>query len=267
MQDLLVNYPGFYIQPRTIRTYPDSLLANAMGYIGEISKRNLDKDSTKYYRQGDYIGISGIESEYEDYLRGKRGIKYVMVNVRGVEKGAFRDGKFDTLPVPGENIVTTIDLDLQAYAEKLMKGKVGSVVAIEPSTGEILSMVTAPFYNPHQLSGKGFGENYTELNRDSLKPLFNRPVQAMYPPGSIFKTVQALIAMQEGVVKPKEQVYCSAGPMGDHAPFGYYDIEKAVKYSSNTYFYLIFRKIINQNKDPSTYKDSQIGLNNWRELP
>lgn len=265
MQDLLVNYPGFYIQPRTIRTYPDSLLGNAVGYIGEISKRGLEEDSTKYYRQGDYIGISGLESEYENYLRGKRGIRYVMVNVRGVEKGAFRGGRFDTLPVPGENITTTIDLELQEYAEKLMDGKVGSVVAIEPKTGEVLSIVSAPFYDPHLLSGKGFGQNFLDLNKDSLKPLFNRPVQAMYPPGSIFKAVQSLIAMQEGVVTANEQVYCSAGPMGDHAPFGFYDVSKAIKYSSNTYFYLIFRRIINQNKDPNTYKDSQIGLNMWRD--
>lgn len=265
IQDLLVRFPGFFVEARTTRGYPDSVMANALGYIGEISKTALERDSSKYYRQGDYIGQSGLEYAYEKYLRGRQGVRYVMVNVHGVVKGSFRDGKFDTLPQPGANLYTGVDLNLQKYAEKLMRGKVGSLVAIEPSSGEILAMVSAPFYNPEELAGDGLSVNYPRLEQDSLKPLFNRPIMAMYPPGSIFKTVQSLIALQEGVIKPGQTIACGPGhPMGDHAPFGIYDIPKAIQFSSNTFFYLLYRRIINQNKSPNTFKDSQIGLDIWR---
>ncbi|GAB4335102.1 MAG: penicillin-binding protein 2 [Flammeovirgaceae bacterium] len=266
IQDLLVKFPGFFVEARTTRGYPDSVMSNSLGYIGEVSKQMLDKDTTKYYRQGDYIGQSGLEYSYEKYLRGRQGARYVMVNVHGVVKGAFRNGRFDTLPEPGKNIYTGVDLSLQQYAETLMRGKVGSLVAIEPSTGQILAMVSAPFYNPEMLAGEGLSKNYVALEEDSLKPLFNRPIMAMYPPGSIFKTVQSLIALQEGVIAPNQFIVCGPGhPMGDHAPFGSYDIPKAIQYSSNTFFYLLFRRIINQEKDPNTFKDSQIGLDIWRD--
>ena len=146
IQDRLVEYPGFHIRARTTRKYQYNSLANALGYIGEISRKQLEMDTTKFYKSGDFVGISGLEAAYEEELRGQRGVSYKMVNVRGVEKGMFKDGAYDTLSQPGRDLVLTIDLDLQTYAEKLINGKTGSVVAIEPSTGEILTLVSSPSY-------------------------------------------------------------------------------------------------------------------------
>ena len=264
IQDRLIDYSGFYIQARSVRSYPQHCLANALGYIGEISKRQLSADTTDYYRMGDYIGIGGIEQKYEKPLRGERGVKYKMVNVRGVVKGEFDEGRHDTLSVPGENLVSSIDLTLQKYAEKLLDGKVGSLVAIEPSTGEILSIVSSPSYDPNLLTGRKFSSNFQVLQSDTLVPLFNRPIMAMYPPGSMFKTVQSLIAMQEKVITPTELIYCDGSLIGDLAPPGYYDIKEGITYSSNNFFYQVFKRIIEQGKDPSPYIDSRIGLQEWR---
>jgi penicillin-binding protein 2 len=266
IQDFLVDYPGFEIRARTTRTYPQGILANSLGYIAEISKSELEEDEENYYHQGDYIGKSGIEAYYEEELRGRRGIKFKLKNVNGIEKGDFKDGEFDTLAVPGLPLTSTIDLDLQMYAEKLLAGKVGSLVAIEPSTGEILAIVSTPFYDPNLLSGREFGNNFSALQSDTLVPLFNRPIMAMYPPGSIFKTVQALIALEQGVVDPNELIYIDNTLIGDHAPPGLYDLHEAIKYSSNNYFFKMFRKIINHKDDPNTYIDSRIGLERWQKM-
>ncbi|MDN4164605.1 penicillin-binding protein 2 [Cytophagales bacterium LB-30] len=265
IQDALVDFKGFYVIARTVRSYPEAIAANALGYIGEINKSRLERDTTGYYKQGDYIGISGLESYYEEFLRGKRGVKYRLVNVRGIEKGAFKDGEYDTLPIPGEDITTTIDLKLQQYGEKLMEGKVGSIVAIEPQTGEILSIISAPDYDPNLLTGRDYSANFNVLQNDSLVPLFNRPIMATYPPGSMFKSIQALIALQEKVLYANEQVFCEGNLIGDHAPPGYYDVRKAIMLSSNNYFVKVFRRVINQNVDPNTFIDSRIGLEKWRD--
>ncbi|PIB37236.1 peptidoglycan glycosyltransferase [Reichenbachiella sp. 5M10] len=265
IEDQLVDVRGFYPKARTIRGYDYENLGNVLGYIGEINQRQLNADTTNYYRSGDYLGITGLESSYEKTLRGKRGVRYKMVNVRGVDQGSFKDGKLDTLSVPGEDLVLSIDLELQRYAERLMEGKIGSVVAIEPSTGEILAFVSAPSYQPSVLSGREFSVNYRALTQDSLKPLFNRPLMAMYPPGSIFKIVQALIGLEEGVITAKEQVYCDNSLIGDHAPPGYYDVRKAIMFSSNNYFLKLFRRIINQNPELSQFEQAPIGLQNWSE--
>ena len=262
-EDILIDYPGFFLSSRTVRGYNHKSLANAVGYIGEISSAELKRDTTSYYRSGDYIGISGLEKYYEKELRGKQGVKFKMVNAKGIEKGAFKDGKLDTLSTPGVNLVSTIDLELQAYGEKLMAGKAGAVVAIEPSTGEVLSIISAPSYDPNELSGRYFGKNFAELTVDSLKPLFNRAIMSVYPPGSTFKPLQALIALQEGVIEPKEQIFCSGVLVGDHAPPGYYNVERAIEKSSNNYFYIVFRRIINQKLDPNTFVDSRLGLDKW----
>jgi len=264
IQDKLINFEGFYIYARSVRDYPYQTLANALGYVGEISKNQLDRDTTGYYRMGDYIGISGLESSYENDLRGTRGVKKRMVNVRGVEKGLFKEGRDDTLSVPGEDLMSTIDLEIQLYAEKLLAGKVGSLVAIEPETGEILSIVSSPSYEPSKLSGRVFSENFVKLSQDTLVPLFNRPIMAMYPPGSMFKTLQSLIALQENVVKPDEFIYSDGRLIGDLAPNGYYDIKDAITYSSNNYFFKLFRRIINQGDDPNPYLNARYGLEQWR---
>ena len=263
--DHLVDYPGFYIQARSLRGYDHPIFANGLGYIGEINKQQLARDTTRYYRQGDYIGVSGIESFYESELCGQNGVQYNMANVRGVVKGAFKEGRYDTLSVPGLNLVTTIDLDLQAYGEWLFENLAGAVVAIEPSTGEILAMVTAPSYDPAMLSGRKVGENFVALTQDSLTPLYNRTIMSFQPPGSTFKPLQALIALQEGVIKPGERVFCSGGLVGDHAPPGFYDVGTAIQRSSNNFFYILFRRIINQNLSPNTFIDSRIGLEKWNQ--
>ncbi len=263
IESYLIDFPGVYVSPRTVRGYNYKSAANALGYIGEIPPRQLKKDTLKYYREGDYVGRSGLESYYEEYLRGQRGASYKMVNVRGVVKGSFQGGEYDTLSVPGKNLTSTIDLDLQAYAEKLMKGKVGSLVAIEPSTGEILAMVSAPDYDPGLLSGRLLGKNIGKLYGDSLKPLFNRPIMAAYPPGSIFKTLQALVALQEGVIRPGEKIYCDHKLIGDHAPIGLFDIQRAIKYSSNNFFVKVFKEVLNRGVDSNTFVDSRLGLDKW----
>lgn len=263
IQDKLINFKGFYISARSVREYPHPVLSNALGYVGEISKGQLDKDTTNYYRMGDYIGISGIESSYEKQLRGQRGVKKRMVNVRGVEQGLYKDGRLDTISVPGSNLVSTIDLTLQQYAEKLLAGKVGSLVAIQPSTGEILGIISAPSYDPNLLSGREFPDNFQILSLDTLVPLFNRPIMAMYPPGSMFKTIQALIALQENVIDEDELIYSDGRLIGDLAPIGYYDVEEAITYSSNNYFFKVFRRIINRRQDPNPYIDARFGLEKW----
>ncbi|MDN5212614.1 penicillin-binding protein 2 [Fulvivirgaceae bacterium BMA12] len=265
IQSLLLDYPGFNIVARTVRGYPYGSLANALGYMREIDQKGLDRDTVNYYKKGDYIGISGVEASYEEPLRGKRGVQYKMVNAIGVVKGSFNNGTFDTLSIPGQNLHASIDITLQNYAEKLLNGKRGSVVAIEPSTGEILSIVSRPSYNPNILSGRDLSKNYRTLTQDTLKPLFNRPIMATYPPGSIFKTLQALIALQEGVITPGEQIYCDGLLIGDHAPPGYYNVHRGIKYSSNNYFFKVFRRIINQKKHENTFIDARIGLTNWRK--
>lgn len=264
MQDLLVDYSGFYIVPRTVRAYPYHGMANAFGYIGEISKYRLDRDTSRYYRQGDYIGISGLESNYEVSLRGKRGVRYSMVNVRGLEKGAFKNGRLDTLPQIGENLISTIDIELQEYGETLMEGKVGSVIAIEPSTGEILSFVSAPTYNPNLLTGRGYSEYFNVLSKDSLKPLYNRPLMAQYRPGSIFKIIQALVALQEGVITEGTRLRCNRAIIACHGSHSYENLQGAITNSCNPYFVQVSRKMINQGISEDTYEDTRIGLEKWR---
>jgi penicillin-binding protein 2 len=266
LQQYLVDFPGFYINARTVRGYTHQNLAHALGYIGEISPKKLENPKYAGYLPGDYLGISGIESEYEPFLMGKRGVKFKMVNVRGIDKGPFKNGEYDTLSVAGQNLVSTIDLELQKYGEKLMKGKIGSVVAIEPATGEILAYVSAPGYDPNLLTGKEFGKNYMKLQGDSLKTLFNRPIMATYPPGSIFKLVQALVAMQDGIITPQTGFPCNQNLIkcahGHEAPT---NLRIAIKHSCNPYFYQVFRNVINQGKSPNPFIDSRIGLDDWRK--
>jgi len=264
MQDLLVDYPGFYIIPRTVRAYPYNGMANALGYIGEISKYRLDRDTSRYYRQGDYIGISGLESKYEEPLRGKRGVKYRMVNVRGLVKGSFKNGRLDTIPQIGDYLTSTIDIDLQEYGETLMKGKVGSVIAIEPSTGEILSFISAPSYDPNLLTGRSYSEYFQQLLTDTLKPLYNRPLMAMYRPGSIFKIVQALVALQEGVITEGTRLRCNRAIIGCHGSHSFENLQGAITNSCNPYFVQVSRKMINQGTSENTYEDTRIGLEKWR---
>ncbi|MGY6561997.1 MAG: penicillin-binding protein 2 [Luteibaculaceae bacterium] len=260
----LYKFQGFYAQPRMLRNYPQGIAAHVLGYIGEVNKQTIKNNP--YYRQGDYIGISGVEKYYEEELRGKRGVRYVLVDVFNNEKGSFKDGALDTLPESGINLVSTIDADLQAYAERLMLGKKGSIVALEPSTGEVLAIVSAPGYNPNMLVGRIRNKNFQSLSNDSLKPLFNRSLQSVYPPGSIFKIPQALVGQQMGVLTPNTQIYCDGSIIGDHVPTGYYNLFDAIRLSSNMYFRVAVNRMIVRGVDKNPLRDAAIGLRNWNDL-
>ena len=209
LQEVLFKFPGFYVQPRTLRKYPDPMAAHLFGYIGEVDTNVTKKDP--YYKEGDYIGKSGIEQSYEKVLRGKRGTRTMLVDVFNREKGSFHEGKFDTAAVAGQNLTLSLDARLQAYGEKLFQNKVGGVVAIDPGSGEILACVSSPGYDPNLLVGRMRTKNYATLLFEPTKPLFNRALMAYYPPGSTFKLINDLIAEQEGVLFPNTSYYCDGG--------------------------------------------------------
>lgn len=265
IQDHIDEFPGFYIQARTTRAYTTAAFANALGYVSEISKGQLSRDSSGIYRQGDYIGQSGIENYYETYLRGKRGVSYLLRNKDGIIKGKFKDGRYDTLSVPGQDLVTTIDLDLQEYGEYLMKGKAGSIIAIEPATGEILAMVSGPSYDPNLLSGKNYSSNFTLISNDTNKPLFNRPLMAQYRPGSIFKIAQSMVALQEGVISPETRIKCNRSIIDCHGPHSNEDLRGAITHSCNPYFRDVLRRMLNKGVSNDPFKDTRIGLEEWNK--
>jgi penicillin-binding protein 2 len=264
-EDYLVNFKGFSIQSRITRAYTEPVMANALGYVSEISKRNLEKDTSGFYNQGDYVGQSGLEAYYENVLRGKPGVRFKIRNVRGIEKGAFSDGELDVLSEPGLNLHTTIDLELQKYGEMLLEGKSGSIVAIEPSTGEVLAIVSGPSYDPAQLTGRNYSENYTEISRDSLNPLFNRPLMAQYRPGSIFKVIQAMVALQEGVITPDTRFRCNRSIIGCHGPHSNEDLVGAITHSCNPYFWNVMKRVVNRDVSTDPFEDTRIGMKTWSE--
>jgi len=263
IQDNIDEFPGFYVQARTTRAYASKAAANAMGYVSEISKNQLAHDTSQIYKQGDYIGQSGIEAYYEKYLRGQRGVKYLMRNKDGVIKGSYADKKYDTLSLPGQDLVSTIDLKLQEYGEFLMNGKSGSIIAIEPSTGEVLAMVSGPSYDPNLLTGKNYSSNFVMISNDTNKPLFNRPLMAGYRPGSIFKIAQAMVALQEGVITPETRIRCDRSIINCHGPHSNEDLRGAITNSCNPYFHNVLRRMLNQGKSNSPFDDTRIGLAEW----
>lgn len=265
IQDHLDEFPGLYIQARTTRSYTTSALANALGYVSEISKDQLTKDETGIYRQGDYIGQSGVEAFYEEQLRGKRGVKFKLRNVRGIEKGSFKNGAYDTLSVPGKDLVSSIDIDLQQYGEYLLKGKSGSIVAIEPTTGEILTLVSGPSYDPNKLTGRNYSSNFVLISNDTNKPLFTRPLMAQYRPGSIFKIAQAMTALQEGVITPETRIRCDRTIIGCHGNHSNEDLVGAITNSCNPYFHGVLRRMLNQGVSNDPYEDTRFGLDEWNK--
>ncbi|MBO4307621.1 MAG: penicillin-binding protein 2 [Bacteroidales bacterium] len=262
-QNRLYRFHGFYVQQRTLRVYDKPIAAHVLGYVGEVDDRDIENDH--YYRQGDYIGKSGLEKSYESVLRGIKGKKIMHVDVHNREIGSYRNGMCDTMPVEGGNIYTTIDATLQEYAEKLMANKRGCIVAIEPSTGEVLALVSAPCYDPNLLVGRVRGENYLKLLGDISKPLFNRALQAQYPPGSIFKVAQAMTALNLGVINPGTGFPCDKSLVGCHNHPSARSVREAIKMSCNPYFYYTYRRIIQQGKYKNIYKDAQYGLTVWHD--
>jgi penicillin-binding protein 2 len=266
IEEKLFKFPGFFVQSRTLRKYSSPIAAHTMGYIGEVSPDLIGKDP--YYRSGDYIGISGIEKSYEEILRGKKGMKIRVVDVFNRDMGTFQKGKYDTSAVAGTNLYSSIDEDLQALGERLMANKKGSIVAIEPSTGEILCIVSSPSYDPNLLVGRVRNFNYTLLSEDSVNvPLFNRALMAMYPPGSTFKPVNALVGQQEGVLFPSTQYSCPGGfslgggkKVGCHAHWGPLNLPESIQYSCNTYYCKVFKSIIDNKK----YSTAKQGYTAWR---
>ncbi|HWZ34626.1 MAG TPA: penicillin-binding protein 2 [Mucilaginibacter sp.] len=253
LQERLSEFPGFRVGPHPIRSYPDSVAAQFLGYIGEVNDNTIAK-SGGYYHLGDYIGISGVEKAYENILRGQQGVKNVMVDSKGVQKGSYANGAYDTLAVPGEKLTSSLDLGLQKLGEKLMRNKVGSIVAIEPSSGEILAFVSTPSYDPNLLVGHDRSANYTKLNDNPYMPFLVRPIQASYPPGSSFKPLSALIAMQEGVITPETGYTCPGYYVAGNRRIkcyngeahGYVTLASAVAESCNGYFDMVFEKLINR---------------------
>lgn len=267
IQDRLTEYPGIYPTERTVRDYPNKTIANALGYVKEVDRAFLEADTTNYYRQGDLIGKSGLEWQYEKHLRGTRGVSYVIRNVRGVVKGKFQEGRFDTVPGIGKNLTTTIDLDLQLYGEQLMQNKRGAVVAIEPETGEILTMISFPSYDPNLLTGEGkeASKNYIALVNDPDKPLFNRAIQAVYPPGSTFKTLMALTGLQDGVLDTSTTYFsCDKSIVGCHGHPSPLNLMESLRHSCNPFYVKALRKVILQNRDKDEHQDTRRGLEEWK---
>lgn len=261
-QEKMYQFPGFEVQPRMIRSYPKPIAGHLLGYIGEVDEAVIKKNA--YYRLGDYIGINGIEKSYETELRGVNGTKIFMVDVHNCIQRAYANGRYDSLAQLGKNITCTIDADLQEYGERLMHNKLGSVVAIEPSTGEILAMVSAPSYDPGLLVGRERAANYKVLQLDTLQPIFNRSIMAPYPPGSTFKVVNALVGMQEGVVSPGTRYVCNGRypigrGVGCHHHFSPLNLTQAIQVSCNAYFCYVFRSIIDNPK----YASDKMAMNEW----
>jgi penicillin-binding protein 2 len=259
LQEQLYKFKGFQTQSRTLREYSSTAAAHALGYVGEVGIGDIERD--KYYVSGDYIGKSGIEKTYENQLRGVKGVKKKLVDVHNREQGSYRSGSEDVPAQIGKNLISTLDLDLQLYAEKLFKNKRGSIVAIEPSTGEVLAMVSAPAYDPDLLVGRVRGSNYSKLVSDTLKPLFNRSLQAKYPPGSTFKIINTLIGLQEQVINLNTRYACygkQSSPMRcTHDHGSPVNLIEAIRESCNPFLWNTFRSILYK------YNSSAEGFDVW----
>lgn len=249
LQEKLYLLPGFFIQKRTVREYAYHSGANILGNIREVSASDVERD--RYYRRGDYTGDLGIEKSYENALRGQKGEEILMKDAYGRIKGKYEGGIHDVAPISGHNLTLSIDMELQEYGERLMQGKIGAIVAIEPSTGEILALVTSPNYDPSLLVGRERGNNYSELTKNPYKPLYDRSIQGAYPPGSTFKPTQGLIFLQEGVVTTSTMYPCHRGyvnglRVGCHGHASPIALKPALQTSCNAYFCWGFKNMIDK---------------------
>ncbi len=249
LQEKLNLFPGFFIQKRTVRQYNTAGSANILGNIREVSAEDVARD--EYYRAGDYTGDLGVEKSYEEALRGRKGVEILMKDAHGRIKGKYEEGRHDVAPLSGRNLTLSIDLELQEYGERLMQGKIGAIVAIEPETGEILCLVSSPGYDPSLLVGKERGKNYSRLVMDHYKPLYDRAIQGAYPPGSTFKPTQGLIFLQEGVVTTSTMYPCYHGyvnglKVGCHGHASPISLKPALQTSCNAYFCWGFKNMIDK---------------------
>ncbi len=265
-REKMFRFPGFYIQRRAIRQYQYPYAAHVLGDVAEVSQRDIDEDD--YYLQGDYIGKLGVERFYEKQLRGEKGMQILLRDAHGRIKGRYQNGKYDRRPVPGKNLTLAIDVELQALGERLMEGKIGSIVAIEPSTGEVLCMVSSPTYDPRIMTGRKRGKNHLALQRNIWKPLLNRSIMGQYPPGSTFKTSQALTYLTEGIITPTTAFQCHHGfsfrglHVGCHGHGSPLALVDAISTSCNGFFcWGLYYMIGNRGKYGSVVN----AMNRWRD--
>lgn len=266
LSEQLSRFPGFFVQSRTIRHYPDSVASHFLGYIKEVSPADIKK-SEGYYRPGDYIGKSGVEKSYEPLLRGERGVVNMMYDVHNVPKGSYAEGRFDTAAVAGDRLISSLDLNLQKLGEELMQNKVGSIVAIEPASGEILAFVSSPGYDPNLMVGRNQGNHYMDLLVTPNRPLNIRPIQGYYSPGSSFKPLDALLGLQEGVIDPNTTFNCPGYfKVGNHTVKcehvdGNIALRRGLARSCNTYACYVFQQLITQRK----YANQKVAYDEWQK--
>jgi penicillin-binding protein 2 len=264
-QEQLYKFKGFSIQRRTVRQYEYPVAGHIFGDLGEVSKKDIANDD--YYVRGDFIGKQGVESYYEKYLRGEKGKEVLLRDAHGRIKGRYLDGAMDVAPVPGKNLTLSLDIELQQLAERLLQNKIGSVVAIEPATGEVLCMASSPTFDPQILVGRQRGENHRLLSKDKQKPLLNRAIQGTYPPGSTFKTSQALTYLQEGIITPETSFPCSMGfrfkglHVGCHAHSSPTALIPSLATSCNSYFCWGLYRMIGSEK----FGSSQEAFTRWKD--
>ena len=262
--EVLYEFPGFYLQKITMREYRSKSASHVMGYLGEVNSKKTKED--KYYTKGDLVGVNGVEAAYEEELRGKKGMAIKLVDVHNRDQGKFQEGKFDTLAIAGNTITTTIDINLQTYGEKLMQNKIGAIVAIEPSSGEILALVSSPTYNPNLFVGRKRSENYKVLAKNKNNPLFNRAIQGTYPPGSTFKLINGLIALQEGIITKHTTFSCGGKngytyaidkSVGCHQHQTPLDFITGIAISCNAYYCSMYEKYFN------SFESTISAYDNW----
>ena len=266
LQEKMYRFPGFYVQKRSIRQYEYPYAAQVLGDVAEVSPSDNEEDD--YYQSGDYIGKLGVERYYEKYLRGEKGVQILLRDAHGRIQGSYKDGELDRPPVPGKNLTLGIDIDLQALGERLLEGKIGSIVAIEPKTGEVLCMVSSPTYDPRMMVGRQRSKSHIELSRNSWKPLLNRSIMGQYPPGSTFKTTQALTFMSEGIITAQTAYPCYHGfvykglRVGCHGHGSPLPLVPALSTSCNGYFcWGLYHMIGNRQKYPTV----QVAMDKWRD--
>ena len=266
LQEKLFRYRGFYVRERTIRRYATDHCAHVLGDVAEVSPKDVERDS--YYEPGDYIGKQGVERSYETELRGVKGVEILLRDARGRIQGHYQNGENDRRPIPGKDLTLSIDAKLQALGERLMEGKMGAIVAIEPSTGEVLCMVSSPSYDPHRMEGKQRGKQMMEMQRDPMKPMLNRALSGTYPPGSTFKTSQGLTFLQEGIITPSTPFPCAHGfrfgrlKLGCHSHGSPLPLEPAIATSCNAYFCWGLYHMLGNRKQ---YRTTQEAMTTWKD--
>ncbi|MCK5781310.1 MAG: penicillin-binding protein 2 [Flavobacteriales bacterium] len=266
-QEKMFKFPGFFIQKKSLRKYPINSSPNVLGYVSEVSTWILKHDKTGHYKMGDQIGFAGIEKSYEEELRGRAGVKYFVVDVHNRIQGSYHEGMYDTIPTNGKDITSTIDINLQLLGERLMSNKRGGIVAIDPQSGEILASISAPGYDPNLLVGRKRSRNYSKLLDSVGKPLYDRGLLAQYPPGSPFKVVNALVALQEGVITTESKYTCHHGfhwgSLWVRCHCGQFskphDLHSAILRSCNNYFSRTYKASIDH------YKTSEEGFKVWSD--